>query len=76
MVGVPAGVVHCFLPLLEIMQESYGVHEALLTEIKPMGENLITVDGPSKSANDAWGRKWQIDMTETLTRTSVIEKNH
>ena len=46
--GTPGGVVHCLLPLMNILNEEYGIHEALVTEIKSMGEHMLTVDGPTK----------------------------
>jgi len=47
-VGAPSGLVHSMLPLLNTIHSTYGVHEALVTEIKPMGDGMSTVDGPAK----------------------------
>jgi len=52
--GTPGGVVHCLLPLMNILNEEYGIHEALVTEIKSMGEHMLTVDGPTK------GKSWRL----------------
>lgn len=54
-VSVASCTTNCLAPLVKILNDNYGIEEALMTTIHAITSSQLTVDGPSKSGKD-WRR--------------------